>query len=349
MTEPLISFLCSAYGTEQFVAGTIESVRAQTRADWELVVVDNGMSAELAGIVAPYLDDPRIRLLRQHGAHVSEGVNAAAAVATGRFFVALHSDDQVVPEYCARMGEVLHRHPEVDVLACDAYLFSSTTGEVFPRSYLRAAGVRLRGTAPHRVTLAEVIGGVVPFYVGVVRRGSWFAAGGYSSDPPDVEDLALWTRLLLAGADMRMISDRLGRYRIMEESTSRGPSSATRQQHSREQVCRAAATASGRPQDAEALEAGLRRTRYVQALRRARWAFTEGDVATAREEAATAYSERRTLRSAAILAALTVAPGPLRRIHPLKRRAGHRLSMVLGRLARVTRRQAGPADGSSVA
>ena len=63
--QPMFSFLSPAYRTEKTLSRTIDSVRAQTRSDWELVVVDNGNSDAIAAVVGPYLSDPRIRLIRQ--------------------------------------------------------------------------------------------------------------------------------------------------------------------------------------------------------------------------------------------------------------------------------------------
>ena len=64
-TAPFVSFLTTAYQTEQYVSETIESVLAQTRGDWELIVVDNGNSDEMARIIGNYTSDPRITLIRQ--------------------------------------------------------------------------------------------------------------------------------------------------------------------------------------------------------------------------------------------------------------------------------------------
>ena len=47
VSVPLVSFLTTVYGTEDYLSATIESVLAQTSPDWEMVVVDNGMSAEI--------------------------------------------------------------------------------------------------------------------------------------------------------------------------------------------------------------------------------------------------------------------------------------------------------------
>ncbi len=45
---PTFTIMCSAYRCEAYLADTIESVIAQTYADSELIVVDNGMSDAVA-------------------------------------------------------------------------------------------------------------------------------------------------------------------------------------------------------------------------------------------------------------------------------------------------------------
>ena len=84
-----MSFLTSAYQTERYVSETIESVLAQTRGDWELIVVDNGNSDEMARIVSNYTSDPRITLIRQENKGIGGGLGAAANAADGRYLCPL--------------------------------------------------------------------------------------------------------------------------------------------------------------------------------------------------------------------------------------------------------------------
>ena len=75
------SVITPAYRTERYVAETIESVLCQTRTDWELIVVDNGPSDEMAAIVESYMSDTRIRLIRQD----NNGIGGARNVADDVF------------------------------------------------------------------------------------------------------------------------------------------------------------------------------------------------------------------------------------------------------------------------
>ena len=77
----------------------------------------------------------------------------------------------------------------------------------------------------------------------------------------------------------------------------------------------------------------MRRLRYDQAMRRARWALLDGDVQGARAAARDAYRHRRTLRAAAVIVALRMSPEVLRSIHPAKNRAQNALRRARFRLA----------------
>ncbi|MGI5125216.1 glycosyltransferase family 2 protein [Pseudonocardia sp. CA-107938] len=312
--RPSFSILCSAYRCEDYLPATIDSVLAQSVPDWELIVVDNGPSDTVAEIVERYTADPRVRLIRQENARLIGGIRTAAAAARGRYLVPLDSDDQLAPHFCRRMGEVLDARPEIDVLSCNAALFEDGQVQDLARSFLR----RVTGLE-HRLTLADLIGqhDVVPYFA-AFRREAWFAAGGYAAGTDLVEDIALFLRLVGSGHDVRVLPERLTRYRMRDDSASRDPSTVEAFELSRERVYTEAAVESGDAATLRALDRRLRRLRYERELRRARWAFVNGDTRGAREAARAAFRQRRTARSVAVVAGLGLAPAVLRWIHPAK-------------------------------
>lgn len=342
MPAPTFSILCTAYQTERYLAQTICSVLAQTRSNWELVVVDNGRSDEIARIVRSYLPDPRILLVRQENHGTVGGVMAAAAVARGSYFVVLNSDDGITPDFCARLGAILEAHPSIDALGCDATCFADPGGHELPRSYLRGMGVRHPPTLDHRLTVADIIRGEQPYYTGAFRRDAWEAVGGYETDSPEAEgpqaeNLSLWLRLTVADFEVRAIPDRLGRYRVRQDSTSCHPDSVESFERSVERALEHAVQATGRAEDVEALHCRRQQVRYMQALRRARWAVGHDDLAGARREVRLAFDERRTVRSGALLVGLATAPGLLRHVHPVKQRLTTDVNWITGRIVRVAR------------
>lgn len=328
---PAFSILCSAYRCEDYLPATIQSVISQSVSDWELIVVDNGMSDSVAEIVHRHNTDPRVRLIRQENGRLIGGMGAAAAAARGRYLVPLDSDDQLTPQFCKRMAAVLDERPEIDVLSCDSSLFQDGQERDLARSFLR----RVTGIE-HPLTLADLIGqhDVVPYFA-AFRREAWFAAGGYAVGTDLVEDIALFLRLVGSGHDVRVLPERLTRYRIRDDSASRDPSSVEAFELGRERAYTEAAVASGDPATLRALDRRLRRLRYERSLRQARWAFVNGDMAAAQEAASEAVRQRRTVRSVAVVAGLGVAPSVLRSIHPAKQHLTRIASRIASRVSGV--------------
>lgn len=197
--RPRFSFLSTAYRTEHAVAGMIGSVQAQTDPDWELVVVDNGMSDEMARIVGSHAEhDPRIVLVRQPNRGAAGGINRASTESSGRYVTLLNSDDRVLPEFCARLGDVLDSRPDLAAVTCDAWFTDAATGARLPASYLENAGAPTPDPE-HVLTLPELIEGPCPYYTGAVRREVWDAHGHVDDAGVTVADLHLFLRIVAAG------------------------------------------------------------------------------------------------------------------------------------------------------
>lgn len=96
----LVSVIMPAYNAEKYISQAIDSVRAQTYSDWELIVVDDASKDSTNTIVREYCrEDSRIKLLRnsknQGVSHTRKnGVEAAA----GEWIAFLDSDDAWRPE-----------------------------------------------------------------------------------------------------------------------------------------------------------------------------------------------------------------------------------------------------------
>ena len=269
----------------------------------------------------PYLDDPRIVLVRQENKGAAGGTMAAAARATGRYVVPLNSDDAVTPDFCARIAEVFATDPGITAVTCDAHQFVDPGEQRLARSYLQSAGLREEADPRVPLRVADVIDGPSPYYSAAIRRDVFEAAGGLNTDSPLVDDLDLFLRLLLAGHDVRRIPDRLGRFRLEAGSVSRpdDPERIEAFEAQREEVLRRAAEMSRDATASAALDRVLRRSRYERSLRRARLAFRAGDLESARVHLDAAGAERRTLRLTAVRLGLRFAPGLLGAVHPTKR------------------------------
>ncbi len=95
--QPLVSIVCPVYKPEPgALDATIKSVRLQSYAKWELILVDDaGGSKPVAEVLARHArEDKRVRVITQKkNGGISRATNAAIAAAKGRFVGFLDHDD----------------------------------------------------------------------------------------------------------------------------------------------------------------------------------------------------------------------------------------------------------------
>jgi len=116
MPTPTVSVVTIFLDAERFLEEAIASVRAQTYADWELLLVDDG-STDGSGAIArrhAAAEPGRIRYLRHpdgrnHGMSASR--NLGVAHARGRYLAFLDADDAYLPRKLERQVALLEARP----------------------------------------------------------------------------------------------------------------------------------------------------------------------------------------------------------------------------------------------
>lgn len=109
---PTVSVVLNCYNHAPYVAEAIESVLAQTFANFELLLIDNGSTDSTREVLGRY-DDPRIRRLYfDLNESLSKRLNQGAVAATGRYLCILYSDDMMLPDKLARQVAAMEAAPE---------------------------------------------------------------------------------------------------------------------------------------------------------------------------------------------------------------------------------------------
>ncbi len=100
----MISVIVPVYNAADFIDEAIASVRNQTVADWELILVDDGStdnSPELCDAAAAA--DARIRVVHKSNGGLSDARNAGMAEARGEWIAFLDADDALAANALERM------------------------------------------------------------------------------------------------------------------------------------------------------------------------------------------------------------------------------------------------------
>lgn len=189
---PAVSVILPTYDRLEFLRPAVDSVIAQTWADWELIIADDGSGAETLGYLTA-LDDPRIQVLRlPHSGAPGVARNAALRVARGAHVAFLDSDDVWAPAKLERQLAALAAAPG----ARWSYTLSSG---------IDAAG---RPRAIPNPSAAES-GWIIESLLRSMARNIAMPAvmaerrlieevGGFDDDQRWCEDLDLWFRLAMA-------------------------------------------------------------------------------------------------------------------------------------------------------
>lgn len=289
-----------AFDVGRYIGEAIESVLAQTFADWRLVIVDDGSTDNTAQIARSY-EDARIAVVCQDNAGAAAARNRAVAESRSEFLSMLDADDAWRPDYLEKMLGAFAAAPDYAFFACDAHTF---VDEKHPGD---RCSQNVAIAAP--VTLERVASRDFQVYTAVTMRRDWFErVGGFDNELRNAEDFDLWVRMLGAGGAAGFINEPLAWYRNRPDSLSSNDNRLSAFTIKVYEKLRAA-----RPDMGALCDRQVEKLRYTIALNKAKTALRTGRFGEfhARAEEALTRGRNRKLRATMRLA--RVSP-PLARL-----------------------------------
>jgi len=203
MNAPSISVIIPLYNKEPYVARAMSSVLAQTVADFEVIVVDDGSSDDGAEIVERF-DDPRLRLVRQENRGASAARNRGAALAGSDLLAFLDADDEWTPSHLEVLLRLAAGYPEAGMLAT-AYRIVTPDGRSRLPGYRGIPAAPWEGLLPNYfLSLARgVKSGLLGEYpvnasVAGIPKRAFLEAGGFPVGYSFGEDIDLLGRIALS-------------------------------------------------------------------------------------------------------------------------------------------------------
>ncbi len=94
---PLVSVIFPMFNVEKTVANSLGTIQDQTYENIEIICVDDGSTDRTVDLVQPFLNDPRIRLVRQENRGLGGARNTGLRESDGDWVTFVDSDDWVLP------------------------------------------------------------------------------------------------------------------------------------------------------------------------------------------------------------------------------------------------------------
>ena len=191
------SVIIPLYNKAPYIRKALESVLAQTYADYELIIIDDGSTDGSAEIAEAILQDPTSRLIassphrliRQANSGVSVARNNGVAQASGDYIAFLDADDWWEPTYLERMVQLIKDYPEAGLYACNYVYYKPgkthvalniPTGYInYPKAYYES------GAMP------------VTSITAIMPRAVFDEMGGFPLGIKLGEDFLLWAKIAM--------------------------------------------------------------------------------------------------------------------------------------------------------
>lgn len=196
------SIVIPAFNRETLLRRAILSCLAQSFADFEIIVVDDGSTDGTARMIKE-VSDSRIRYVYQENAGAARARNHGADISRGRYIAFLDSDDEFLP------GKLAAFHAAIEAAGREGTELSELAWYA-PLYFHRSVGNR--SVKPERAIAFDepvgdylfVGGGIMQTSTLVIPR-ELFLRVGFNQKLRNLQDLDLCLRLEAAGAHFRML------------------------------------------------------------------------------------------------------------------------------------------------
>jgi glycosyltransferase involved in cell wall biosynthesis len=210
MTVPLLTICMPAYKADRYLEATLDSVRTQTFADWELILVEDGSNDRTEELVQNFARSvsQAVRFVRHEK---NQGLpatrNTGIALARSEWIVLLDSDDLWTPDHLADLVACAERNPAADLVHSGSVLFDSDSGRELE---IRAPSAEIISGYPLSLFLGGYI--IQPSSV-MLKKSLWTKVGGFDPAFRYVEDREMWMRCARAGSVFAFTGRNTCRYR----------------------------------------------------------------------------------------------------------------------------------------
>ena len=224
------SVIIPLYNKAPYVAKAIGSVLAQTYADYELVIMDDGSKDDSFALALKAIEGmPQCHIYRQNNGGVSLARNNAVSLSQGEYLCFLDADDWWEPTFLEEISKMIDEFPDSGIFGTNYTIVNETkrktrvaevgVEEGFEKGYINYCQVYAK-------TLA------MPLWTGAVcmPRKVFDEMGGFPKGIKLGEDFLLWIRVALK-YKVAFLNKPLSNYNQDVDAVNRGVGRLHRPEH----------------------------------------------------------------------------------------------------------------------
>lgn len=136
--KPLVSVIVPNYNHKKYLRQRIDSILAQTFADFELILLDDCSTDNSQQLLLSYKDNPhvsRILLNTRNGGSPFAQWEKGIRMAQGKYIWIAESDDSATPEFLSLTVGQLEKHPEARLCFTGSYIINGNNEPVETKEF----------------------------------------------------------------------------------------------------------------------------------------------------------------------------------------------------------------------
>ena len=208
-TVPKISLIMSVYNGEDYLAETIESVINQTFKEWEFIIINDCSTDNTFEILAEYASkDKRIKVhTNETNLRLPSSLNKALSFAEGKYIARMDADDICLPDRLQKQFDFMEANPNIDLSSCRFFTLKN--------GVYSSGGCGGKGDSESIKALLLVTNPIL--HPGIIAKADVVKELGYDKNFTCTEDMELWTRFVLNGKRVEILSEYLMIYRLHDK------------------------------------------------------------------------------------------------------------------------------------
>jgi len=225
--NPLVTVAIATYNSSKFIIETLESVKAQTYDNIELIISDDCSTDDTVEVCRKWLEGNhhrfnRVELITSNkNTGVSANCNRSNFSAKGEWIKGLGGDDKLFPNSIENYVNYIKKHPQVRVV----FGIRREFGNHVEKEIEKNNKARLKALSFWKLPTAEeqfwdliVRSPAVHSCTSFIHRDTFLKVGGYDESIPMCEDIPFWIKLTKFGYRLDMMPIETVHYRIHSES-----------------------------------------------------------------------------------------------------------------------------------